>query len=274
VTVTSELEVYGRHVEFRSLDFTNGWYVKPGAAFIVFRGSHQRDFFISSASHVSVLGGSVGPVDSMDGAQIKDSGAGPPTAILISRVLFHDITRRSDPSAHVDCLQIGAGNGITIRRSRFRGCATQSLFIDPIGDSTLRNFLIENNWFAPTIEGYYTLIIGATNGNIHVRNNSGTQSFRVIEYAPNIRMIANVAPLNGCVRGVTYEHNVWQGERCGATDSLARSGFVDADGFNLKLRRTSPAVGHGDPNDYPRVDIFGHKRPRGRKPDAGAVEAR
>lgn len=273
VTLTSELQVYGQGVEFRGLDFADGWYVRPGASRIVFRGDHTADFFITSASNISLIGGDVGPVDGLDGGQIKSTGV-TPRNILIDRVRFHDITRKTDPSGHVDCLQIGSGNGIIIRRSRFSGCATQSLFIDFIGSTFLGNMLIENNWFAPTIEGYYTLIIGGTSGNIDARYNSGTQSFRVIESAPNVRLIANDAPLHTCVSGVTYAYNVWQGTKCSATDRNAGAGFVNANGFNLDLRHSSPAVNHGDPNEYPRVDIHGHRRPLGRRPDAGADELR
>jgi hypothetical protein len=59
--------------------------------------------------------------------------------------------------------------------------------------------------------------------------------------------------------------------RRGAVDKL---GFVASDAFDLRLTRKSPAIDRGDPASYPLRDILGTRRPLGRAPDAGSVEAR
>ena len=49
-----------------------------------------------------------------------------------------------------------------------------------------------------------------------------------------------------------------------------RTPFVDEPGNNFHLHSSSPAIGAGDPADYPSVD--GEGVARGNPPDAGALE--
>jgi hypothetical protein len=164
------IDVYGSHVELR--DFaTPGWYVKEGASDVTLRDvTADGPVFITGASQVRVLGGSVGPGDSED-SQIKAAdnvGAPVPSDIVIDGVDFHDWTRVADPSAHVECLQIGAGVRITIRNSVFRDCATHGLFVRSWGGSMrIANLDIEHNWFGATEVGYYALRVAINSGVVY-----------------------------------------------------------------------------------------------------------
>jgi hypothetical protein len=273
------LNVDGSHVSFENMSMS-AWAVREGAADVTFRNVRAGLIFITSARDVSVLGGEVGPADSSD-PQIKaanTSGAAVPTNILIDGVDFHDFTRRQDPNAHVECLQFGAGENVTIRNSRFRNCETQGLFIRSWGGTArIRNFVIENNFFDRTTVGYYPLRVstmaGVTYDNIKIRYNSGLQSFIVDPgSATNVEWVGNFAPREQsmCTSSQTFRYNVWDDADCSATDKKAAGGFLAPLVTDLHLLPTSPAVGAGDPNDHPATDIDGH--PRGDDPDAGADE--
>ena len=73
-------------------------------------------------------------------------------------VTFHDI-RRSNDSVHGECLQIAGGVGVTIRNSTFVNCMVFDLSITEYnGSGPPTNFLIENNVFAPSVDGgFYSL---------------------------------------------------------------------------------------------------------------------
>lgn len=276
---TGQISVYGRHVEFQDMT-VSGWYARQGAEDLTFRDLIVRGgIFVTSASNINIVGGEVGPGDSYD-SQIKASnttGAPVPTNILIDGVDFHDWTRVANPAAHIECLQFGAGDGITIRNSRFRNCETQGLFFRSWGGTArIRNVTIENNFFDATTVGYYPLRIatfsGVTYDNIQVRYNSGLQSFLIDEGSTtNVRWVGNVAPRSRCTPGQTYSHNVWQGAACSATDKNAAAGFTNPTSTDLHLTTTAAAIGAGDPNDHPTTDIDGQPRNDG-APDAGADE--
>ena len=74
--------------------------------------------------------------------------------------------------------------------------------------------------------------------------------------------------------GVIWERNVYgRGIPCGAADVVAPTGFRNPAKLDLRLSRRAAAIDHGDPRSFPRVDIEGQRRPKGRAPDAGADEA-
>jgi hypothetical protein len=180
------IEVYGAHVELR--DFaTRGWYVKEGASDVTFRDvAADGAIFITSASQVRILGGSVGPGDSID-SQIKaadTAGAPVPSDIVIDGVDFHDWTRRANPSAHVECLQIAAGQRITIRNSVFKDCETHGVFVRSWGGTMgISDLDIEHNWFGATNVGYYALRVAVSRSvvyqRIRVAYNTAFQPLRI-----------------------------------------------------------------------------------------------
>lgn len=280
-THVGELRVRAAHVEFRDLT-TAGWYVGPGARDVTLRAvTAQGAVFVTSSDRVRVLGGSVGPGDSHD-SQVKasdTSGAPVPSGIVFDGVDFHDWTRRADRGAHVECLQIGAVDGLVVRNSVFRRCATQGLFLRPFGGTaTIRDVVIENNVFDRTAEGFYAIKVGDTDGvvsrGIAVRYNSSLQPFAIDPgAAEGVEFVGNVAPRSraACSSGGRYAFNVWHGARCSPTDRNAAPRFVDPGLLDLRPKRRSPAIGAGDQADFPAIDFDRSARPSGRV-DAGAFE--
>jgi hypothetical protein len=271
----SGLTVFGSHIEFRDLRTSGGWYAKPGADDLTFRRIRSKDFFISSGSNIRVLGGSVGPgVDYHPIIGADD--AVPPRNILIDGVRFHDWTRSSD-SVHIECLQIAAGDGVTVQRSRFENCDVMNVHVTHWGETPLtRNVTLENNFFGEAGGGYYAIQANAFE-NLLIRNNSLLQPIVIFtEQGPgtNVRVVGNVGPMqqSGCENRVVYRHNVWTNARCDPTDRRAPSGFRDPAGLDLRLKLGSAAIDRGDPTSYPAADIDGERRPKGRAPDAGADE--
>lgn len=276
VSFSGRVEIFASGLELRDMSFI--WYVNPGASRVTLRNIVARGSnFITSASRVRVIGGEIGPGDSTDGLQIKRAEGEPnPTDILIDGVYVHDFTRIEDPTDHTDCVQVGAAVNLTISGSRFHNCATQGVFFRAFGGGRIANVVIENNWFGTVLEGFYPLILQDIDGAL-VRYNSstGTISLREGEGLSNVRMIANVGPYRShqCADGVVYERNVWSATACSESDVTAPSGFVDAEGLDLRLTSGAAAIDGGDPADFPATDILGRSRPMGAAPDAGAHEA-
>jgi hypothetical protein len=275
VTFTGELTIQASHLEIRDVTIAgNNWHVKQGADDVTMRNVRASKIFITSASNIRVLGGEVGPTENSD-PQIKTASetAPVPTNILLDRVYFHDIIR-TNPSAHTECLQIMAGNGIVIRNSRFERCATHDILIHPFLTDRIRNLLIENNWFAATIEGFYSLRVGDCE-NALIRNNSATQNMINPPTAScNARWYGNIMPskrTDQCGQGVgaTWDYNVYgEGSKCGANDLVGPSAFVSESDFHLA--RGAGAIGRANPDSYPALDYDGQQRPSGAPPDAGA----
>jgi hypothetical protein len=268
--------------------FAGGWYAKPGSSDVTFRAIRTKDLFITSASNIRVIGGAVGPGRGEDyDSQIKSASAGarPPTNILIDRVFFHDWFRPAGSGDHTECLQIGSGVNVTIRRSRFKNCATHDVFIRSWGRGfPLRRFRIENNFFGETLDGYYSLKISEQAGivcrDFLIRNNSALQNMFWQCRGDNVRFFSNLQPSMpsyACsamrADGARFAYNVFRrGVRCGSTNRLASLGFVDPAHFDLRLRAGAPAINRGHPFNYPRLDIQGQRRPKGVRADAGADE--
>jgi hypothetical protein len=283
VTVSSELNVNARHIEFRGMAMPGGWKTLEQAQDVVMRDVDAKHMFVLSSQDVAVLGGSVGPgVDYHP--MIAASTAVPPRNVLVEGVRFHDWTR-SNSTIHTECLQIGAGDGIVIRGNRFTNCqATGNMHVTHWGDSPrTRNVTIENNFFSTTTDGYFSVQAYAYD-NLLIRNNSATQGFLIMPAGAmnNVRVIANVAPAGSweCVSGVTYRSNVWfhgsaQPAKCDATDlgvSAANPGFANPSALDLHLVAGSPAIGRGSASDGAATDIDGQVRGVTGAPDAGADE--
>jgi hypothetical protein len=274
----------GSHVEFRHMTVSGGWSVKTGSDHVTFRGVSGTNFYITSASNISVIGGSYGPETDEDDAQIRsacmDSSCPHSRNILIAGVSFHDAIVSPGSGAHVECLQVWHTDNITIRRSRFWNCEHHNVFIAGEGDP-VTGVTFENDWGTKVRSGYFSFRIAAGSGgegcsNILYRNNSFTSAIDIgCASASNVRVIGNLGPYDrgACDGRYSYSHNVFQGAACSRTDRRVTDlGFVSSN--NLHLRRGSVAINHGDPKSFPTNDIDGQRRPRGRAPDAGADESR
>jgi hypothetical protein len=85
-------------------------------------------------------------------------------------------------------------------------------------------------------------------------------------------ILPQINPANCGVRGFTSSYNIVRENPCGRTDSR----YVSS-AFWRKMPVSSGcsrAVGHGDPKHYPKRDVRGVLRARGKRPDAGAYENR
>ena len=276
------LNVFAKHFEVRDMTLSE-WNLSPGTDDVTLRNLNVRGgIFITGATNVSIVGGSVGPgVDYHP--QFAPWPAGSPISnIVIDGVDFHDWTRTS-AAVHTECLQIAGGDWMTIRNSTFRNCAVMDLSITEYnGSGPPQNYTIENNVFAPSVSGgFYSLQFNSNASalrNILIRNNSSTQEFLIDNAQPtitNVRVVANVAPMSSylCSSRVTYTRNVWQGATCNASDKNAPSGFRNAAALDYRLSAGSAAINAGDPTNFPATDMDGQARPLGGAPDAGAYES-
>jgi hypothetical protein len=280
------LTVYGSHVEFENLAI-GVWATRDTASDVIFFNVRATHMFMTSSTDISVIRGSIGPSTNDDNGDISPQcpSCPPPQRILIDGVTFHDAVLTPGSDAHVECLQVGEIDGLTIRNSRFINCETHNVFISPWWGGDERNILLVNNFGGTVRTGYYGFRLaagdpGQTCANIFFRYNSATTAFLIQcgKVEGQVQMTANVGPFSAvaCFPFITFRYNVFDGAKCGPTDRKAPSGFVDAAASDLHLLPTSAAVGHGDPKSFPVRDIDGHRRPivRGRKPDAGAAQLR
>jgi chitodextrinase len=286
-----DLTVDGDHLEVRDVRMgvlsTN-----TSADDVTFRNTVNRGIFIEGSSNVSLLGGEVtcGVCDYHSQISAEYNVNVAPTNILIDGVNFHD-WQAATSGQHTECLQIGGGNGITIRNSTFKNCstatpnnATGDLHVSWYGFGPVtRNVLIEGNFF---YESGNPFAIQANDfANLDIRYNSIAQPIvifggfgdgtavdltgNVLTYTPG--MCSTQPGGGGPAAPLNWRYNVLAGGTCGSSDRNAPGGFIDP-ATNLHLASTSAAVNRGDPGSYPGADIDGTARPIGGAPDAGADE--
>jgi chitodextrinase len=290
VSLSSPLVVYGRHLDLRDMRFR--YEIQAGASDVTLRDivAPGRIKITSNGtafpSDISIIGGEIGPgVDSYP--QIGSNGtatSASPTNILFDGVYFHDFTISSGSSAHVECLQVWAADGLTIRNSRFENCYHFDVFLQKLPGGaapTPRNILIENNFFDCCGGGFYSIRLSDTHGeswqNVTVRNNSANKAMNVAPGVPysNVKFFSNIAPkLDGAPKaGVAVDYNVWYaGTAIGPNDQVAPHGYRDAGNLDFHLGPGAAAADRGHPGDHPSADIDGDGRPLGAAPDAGADE--
>jgi hypothetical protein len=281
VTVAG-LSVHGSHITFQNMTLNGDWQTYHETRDVTFRRLVVHGaIFTQSSSNIRVLGGSVGGVVDTK----PQFGAWPPNTtnrnIVIDGVTFHDVTRSGD-FQHVECLLIAGIDGLMIRNSRFYNCDVFDVSLGEMnGSGPPRNITIENNFFGGA-DGYFSLDFNSNTTsftNVLIRNNSSTQAMYLgndIRKLKNVRVIANVAPNKpgACDDRIFYSHNVWAGTRCSATDRNAPLGFRNPAVGDFHLRKGAAAIGHGDPRNFPKTDIDGRKRQRGKRVDAGAAQWR
>lgn len=283
VTVGS-IDDYASHIEFRDLRLTGSWRALE-ASDVTFRRVNAERFVIASSQSVRVIGGRLGPSDNASNeiAPIAPSTTRPPRNILLDRVKIGGY-HRTDGESHVDCLHTWGVDGLVVRRSRFFDCEHFDILFTWDGSAgPPRRVLVENNFLDCCRSGYYSVYVGGQGAgyrDITIRNNSTDKPMGVRDTATvarDVRFLANVLPsFDGCGHsGVIVDYNVYsRGTRCGQHDRRAASRFVNPGRIDFHLRAGAAAINRGDPKSFPRVDIDGQRRPRGRKPDAGADESR
>jgi chitodextrinase len=299
-----ELHVDGSHVLLKGLDLSDGLLIREGADDVTALDDTMTSLFIWSATNVSIIGGELYPgPDYLTGctetnptcdwdSQISNAcdTCAPSTNVLIDGVSIHGFLRPPGTDFHTECLQFGSAVNLVIRNSRFWDCATHDIFMRSWGDTyPFQNVLIENNFFAETQDGFYSIYIadtpGSTYSNMMIRYNSALQEFATdVQDMPagSISFIANVEPdmsdfKCGYSASATWDYNVYYdagATACGPHDvvSTTGSGFVDPSTLDLHLVPGAAAIDRGDPSSYPATDIDGDHRPLGPAPDAGADE--
>lgn len=301
VTISSQLHVYAQHLELRGLRFTSKLWIESSAADVTVRNSTLKNFDLysdgqQSSRDISFIGGSVGP--SLDeNSRIASNGtstSASPRNILIDGVDFHDFTVSPGSEAHVECLQVWAVDGLTIRNSKFRNCEVFDIFLQKLpggAAATPSNILIENNFFDCCRSGYYSIRLadhpGTSWKNVTIRNNSLNKEINPDPSVPysNVKIVGNVGPAvkfwsggTGAIQakpaGVEVDYNVWYaGAKVGSHDKVAPSGFRNAAAVDFHLNAGAAAIDAGNPANAPATDIDGDARPAGSAPDAGADEA-
>jgi hypothetical protein len=252
-------------------------------------------FYCASCSNVSLIGGTWGP----DTYQCRSGlGSAHPEiqsaytqvkrahGILIDGVTWQNFARCTSAD-HTECLQVEPADDLTIRNSIFRKCDTIVVNLandlsnskSAAGYDAPNNVLIENNVFSEATDNtggptWYALNIRECS-NCTIRYNSWLQAPRMPdgETHLNVRFIGNAGPFSsaGCLSGVTFSHNVWQGASCSATDrNVASLGFTNPAALDLRLLAGSPAIDWGDTSSFPSQDADGKTRTG--TPDAGAYE--
>jgi hypothetical protein len=278
--LVDSLDVYGSHVEIRGVRIARDFYVKCGADDVTLRGSKATLFFIRSATNIRIVRTEFGP--SSDISQIGHTAEcqRSPDRILLDRVYMHDYV---NPDTHMECLTVQAANNFVLRNSRFRRCQDFDVLFkhrSPVVTST--NVTIENTWFDdPEPTGTSAIQFsepdgGGTYENLLIRHNSfmGKLTMKPDVGYKNALVTGNAGNAYGGPCGesrVRTGFNVWADGGCRG-DTRANPGFRDANGFDFHLAPGAAAVDAGDPRNHPARDIDGQKRPRGKRPDAGADE--
>lgn len=268
-----------------------------GAADITLRDIDGKTFDIAGGEDIRVIRGDFGPctVPADFPSPCVSRIGGTARRVVVDGARFHDM-RSTDLVNHVDGLAIFGGQQIVIRRSRFyRNMITNIRVQNCCGNLLLSDLTLENNWFAPPLQGDEANSIRADGINIDsavpnllIRNNSfdertGPLFAEGVDWSgTNTRVIGNTMRRFGCIAGVTYARNLFipfsssiGTNACGPSERRVRSfGYVNPAGFDFHLKSSSPALGSGDSENCPSTDIDGRTRPRELKCDAGADQRR
>ena len=256
------------------------------ASDITFSKLGMKLFVLRSVKNVTITDSAIGNYSYLEGYGSNTIGAydsmPPASGIVLDRLTFRGIRRDTSPS-HAECLFLQNVDGIAIRRSRFLQCPVMAIFSQAVGDPfNPRHVTIENNFIGhPGDDGSSSVYVDYRGGNLPdawvIRFNSFGGGLRFVDGTsfPGVVVDSNVGPnaQGYCGAGVTYAHNVWSAVACGSTDRVAPVGYVDANGLDFRLAACAAAIDRGNKKAYPKVDIFGRRRPAGNQPDAGAWEA-
>jgi hypothetical protein len=305
--VLGSVTVYGSHVTLEGMQATDltARVTDPyrfAVSDVTFRNMDARNFMVLSASNVSVIGGDYGPASDCGGPyggsnnsirRFAENGAPNPQNILVEGVRIHDIISENFTQCHIEGLAIFAGEGVTVRNSKFWGNSVYDIFLQS-NSGPVSKVLIENNWFAATVgqggtgSGASSLAFSGGSGdfaNSTVRHNSinGYVSFDDNGINPaysNFKAVGNIGqPTYGScsLRGVIYRYNLWKGMACGTGDVNLSGAYpyvntVNGAGMNYHLTGGSARDLVPTSESNLGTDIDGEARPQGAQLDAGSDE--
>ena len=267
---------------------------------ITFKNMDARNFMVFSATDVSFIGGDYGPASACGGPYGGSNnsirrypGAVNPSGILIDGVTIHDIQTYDAGPCHMEGLAVFAGDGVTVRNSKFFRNSIYDIFLQANSGPVL-NVTLENNWFAKSTGAAYggsgasaVAFSGSSSNfaNTLIRHNSFNDVLSVDDNGvnpaySNFRVVANVGklPFNACGQQVSFSYNVWQGQACTSTDrglGGAALPFVNSsDTASLDYHLTGGVAQDLVPDAASPVmrDIDGDARPMGGARDAGSDE--
>jgi hypothetical protein len=228
------MDIYGAHLEIDDVTFTAWPYLRTltSAEDLTFRRDRAGKFTIAGSRNVRILGGVYGPYEngSNEVAPANRTDSTVPTNILIDAVTIHRYHQTAG-LAHVDCPHSSGVNGLTVRHSVFYDVSTSTSCSTSTPSSVPTNVVIEDNFFDCCRSGYFSIYLGAQQGeafaNYLIRNNSTNKPIGIAtenRTVANLRFIGNIAPsFHGCGRtGVNADYNVWYlGSKCGSHDKVA-----------------------------------------------------
>jgi hypothetical protein len=221
-----------------------------------------------------------------------------PNHLTIDHSIFENFSRCTSAD-HTECFQVEPVDYLTVTNSIFRRCDTITFHVQgdngnslsAEGQSESDHLYFENNFFDAALDNANPgnpccFSLRVPNGsNVVIRNNSWLDQPLLSSdsqwFKSNYRVVGNVGPFdsNFCANSYTsYSHNVFSNTTCGDPSSKTvgnNFGFKDptqGGSLDLHLLAGSPAIGAGDPQDFPAYDIDGQARPLGGAPDAGADE--
>jgi len=254
----------------------------------------DQGVFLSNVQHFLCDHCEIGPLDPGDGIDMWPSNSGVSNDVVFDGLWMHDLTYNTNPSFHQDAVEIVAGTNIIFRNSKFYNTGTQGFYTrnDVAPFSPINTVTLENNWFGPAQNGYYSIQLDLQSGapavtGFTIRNNTFTQAVNI--NSPNIGGVNFIGNLfiglsgwgncSGLVSNAAlFIYNVIDVSCPGAnaTNKIATNAAnyvvnmspALSSNFDLHLKAGSPAIGAADPASYPQTDMDGQLRTS--PPDAGA----
>jgi chitodextrinase len=246
--------------------------------------------FDMDATDSTVRGGDYGPCQApRDDASCLSRVLGTSRNVLVEDASFHNVTSTDLANYHVDGFAVFGGENVTLRSNKFYGNMITNIRVQNCcGNTPIRNLVIENNWFAASLQGDGVstnangLDIDSSIPGLQIRFNSFAEGGypQITGAQSDARLTGNLLTQVSCLSGVTYAYNVFkpwsdvQGQNaCSSTDKKVSSLGYSSGGFSLSS--SSPAIDYVPSSvGCPDQDLEGRARPLGVGCDAGASELR